>query len=80
MKFKKLTREFNDLLDKKDKGRKPESKQVVKMLSLLEEKKASYESRMNTDMSEKDRHKLDVKLKVVDIQIDKLKAMLGDDL
>ncbi|MEJ2122898.1 MAG: hypothetical protein P8Z76_19805, partial [Alphaproteobacteria bacterium] len=62
----------------KDKGEKLKASKMQKMLSSLEEKKARYQGKLNTDMGEKDRHILKIKLQVIDTQIDKLSKMISD--
>ena len=79
MKFKKLKRESNELLEERDEGKTPKLGKVKKILSSLEEKKAHYEAKLRSEMSEKDRHVLEVKLKVVSIQIEKLRTMVGEN-
>lgn len=79
MKYKKLTKELIDLLDRKDKGKKLKSSKMQKILSSLEEKRARYQDDLKTGMGEKDRHILKIKLQVIDTQIDKLRKMISDE-
>jgi hypothetical protein len=75
MKFSRLIEKAEKFGDKVQQGRQLEPKKLTELQGLLGDKIARYEARLEEDMTEQKRNKLETRLKVVSAQLQKSKQL-----
>ncbi|MCG6890778.1 MAG: hypothetical protein LJE92_14425 [Gammaproteobacteria bacterium] len=71
MKFSRLIDKVEKIADKYQQGDQVDSQKLTELQSLLGDKIARYQARLEEDMSEQKRDKLETRLKVVRAQLQK---------
>lgn len=78
MKFKKLVEKIEKFSSKLEQGKQIDPEKLRRLQQLLEEKKERYEQKLSAT-SDPDKHKsLEIKLKVVNAQIEKSKQLISE--
>lgn len=75
MKFSKLVDKFDKLVFKQEKGKQVNPEKLQKLQQLLGDKKSLYEKRLDSTEDPDQRKKLEIKLGVVNAQIEKLSLL-----
>ena len=75
MKFSRLIEKAEEFGDKVQQGRQVEPEKLTELQGLLGDKIARYEARLQEDMTEQKRDKLETRLKVVRAQLQKSKQL-----
>ncbi|HUV21178.1 MAG TPA: hypothetical protein VMZ32_05275 [Gammaproteobacteria bacterium] len=75
MKFSRLIDKVEKIADKYQQGQQIDSQKLTELQSLLSDKIARYQARLEEDMSEQKRDKLETRLKVVRAQLQKSKDL-----
>jgi len=75
MKFSRLIKKAEKFGDKARQGSQLEPKKLTELQGLLGDKIARYEARLEEDMTEQKRNKLETRLKVVSAQLQKSKQL-----
>jgi predicted component of type VI protein secretion system len=75
MKFSRLIEKAEKFGDKVKQGRQVKPKKLAELQRLLSDKIARYEARLQEDMTEQKRNKLETRLKVVRAQLQKSKQL-----
>jgi predicted component of type VI protein secretion system len=75
MKFSRLIGKAEKFADKVKQGRQLKPKKLAELQRLLDDKIARYEARLENDMEEQKRNKLETRLKVVRAQLQKSKQL-----
>ena len=78
MKFSRLIEKAEKFADRVKQGRQVKPKKLSDLQRLLGDKIARYEARLEDDMAEQKRYKLETRLKVVRAQLQKSKQLGGD--
>ena len=75
MKFTRLVDKFNKLVNKQEQGTHIKPERLEKLQWLLADKKSRYEAKLETTQDPEKRTKLEIRLKVVNAQIEKSKRI-----
>ncbi len=75
MKFTRLVDKFNKLVNKQGQGTYIKPERLEKLQWLLADKKSRYEAKLDTTQDPEKRNKLELRLKVVNAQIEKSKRI-----
>ena len=75
MKFTRLVDKFNKLVNKQEQGTYIKPERLEKLQQLLTDKKSRYEAKLETTQDPEKRTKLEIRLKVVNAQLEKSKHL-----
>ncbi len=75
MNFTRLVDKFNKLVNKQEQGTYIKPERLEKLQWLLADKKSRYEAKLKTTQDPEKRTKLEIRLKVVNAQIEKSKRI-----
>lgn len=75
MNFTRLVDKFNKLVNKQEQGTYIKPERLEKLQWLLADKKSRYEAKLETTQDPEKRTKLEIRLKVVNAQIEKSKRI-----
>jgi len=75
MKFSRLIEKAENFADNVRQGRQIKPEKLAELQCLLDDKIARYEARLEDDMEEQKRNKLETRLKVVRAQLQKSKRL-----
>jgi hypothetical protein len=78
MKFSKLVDKFDKLVFKQEKGKRVKPKKLQKLQQLLVDKKSGYEKKLDSTEDPDKRKKLEIKLSVVNAQLEKSYLLQSD--
>jgi hypothetical protein len=78
MGFKDLVAKLDDALGKLDKGKSFKRKELKRLEQALEKKRAKYQNRLDTGWSEETPAQTEVRLRVVEAQLAKLRELMEE--
>jgi hypothetical protein len=78
MGFKDLIAKLDDVLGEHDKGKSLKHKELKRLEQELEKKEAKYRHRLNSGSSEETPAQTEVRLRVVEAQLAKLRELLAE--
>ncbi|MBW4934155.1 hypothetical protein [Marinobacter sp. F4206] len=79
MGFKDLVAKLDDALGELDKGKSLKRKELKRLEQALKKKRATYRDRLKSGSSEETRAQTEVRLRVVEAQLAKLRELLKED-
>lgn len=77
MKFSKLISHLSALKDKYDGKKNIKAKDLTKLKQLLVEREQSYQKKLSTDLSERKREKIKIRMRVLEAQKKKVDKLLA---
>ncbi len=79
MKFKKLRRKFEKLINKNKRGKSISSKKLSLLKNLLKDKKLRYDAKLENEIDADKKQSFEIKRKVVIAQLEKVEQLVLDN-